>query len=267
VRVQDYHTFAANSIMKRIVFFGIAMITTSLIYGQDRIVKDMIAEDLEWGEGSIILTDQTEIMGLVKFNDKSGLLSYTEGNDSRSFTARSVLGFEFFDEKIGRQRVFYTLEYAGKEDQLKRPVFFEVLKDFNDFAVLAKTDPTEFEVKNYTSGAAINGIPIASSNGPTTTKMYYSQTVFILTPSGDLKPYVKLIHKIVDKDRGFWSDADRELTREKFKSKILDNDLLEKHFPEPGYSHMMDFVAENRLDLETKEDLIKALEYYKTIRN
>jgi len=119
------------------------LLTTSLLlccfsfgFTQDKISQELLP-DLEWGEGSIMLNDGTEKKGLIKYNDKEGgLVSYDQGAESHSYTARSILGFEFFDERLNRQRVFYTLEYEDDQTVGKRPMFFEVLKDLKTFAVI-----------------------------------------------------------------------------------------------------------------------------------
>lgn len=196
---------------------------------------------------------------MVRFNDKNGLVSFEAGRDNRSFTARSILGFEFFDEKVARQRIFYTVEYADKDEPLKRPLIFEVLMDLKDFAVLSKLDPVEVKQKVTSYNNVYNAITGVEE---LTTTVRLNETVYILLPSGDLKPYLKVSRKHID--RTFFNkllDTDRTSTQ------VVDNNLLKDYFPEPGYSKMIKYAQDSHLFLDDKEDLIKVLEYYKSISN
>ena len=99
--------------------------------------------------------DGSEAKGLLKYNDKNGLLSYENGSDSRTFTARNVVGFEFFDEGMRKQRIFYSFPYEDSQNNIKRPLFFEVIKEFESFAVLSKVDPLEIDHEPVSSPARI----------------------------------------------------------------------------------------------------------------
>ena len=94
----------------------------------------------EWYEGSLMTTDGTELKGLLWFNDNNGVLSFRTGEATRVFTARSVAGFEMFDENQQKQRVFYSLEYEDPDQPgAKRAYFFELLNDFGKFAGRCQT--------------------------------------------------------------------------------------------------------------------------------
>jgi hypothetical protein len=38
-----------------------------------------------WSEGSILLADNTELNGMIKYNDREGILSYNNGDNTRAF--------------------------------------------------------------------------------------------------------------------------------------------------------------------------------------
>ena len=107
-------------------------------FGQDVLVQSALPLSIEWSSGSAMTNDGTELKGLLKYNDKSGLLFYENRNDTKTLTARKVVGFEFFDEKLGKQRVFYSFPYEDSKNNIKRPLFFEAIKEFERFAVLSK---------------------------------------------------------------------------------------------------------------------------------
>lgn len=71
---------------------------------------DPLTPNVVWGDGSITLSNGDELRGLVGFNDSQGIVTFQAGNNSRSFVPRSITTFNFFDESVKRQRVFYSLE-------------------------------------------------------------------------------------------------------------------------------------------------------------
>ena len=94
---------------------------------------------------------------------------------------------------------------------------------------------------------------LITGSGGLTTKIYQDETVYVLTGDGEIKPYLKLTRKIVDR---------LSYDREKMKDKLLDRKILETYFPEPGYSSMKKFAEENDLEFGVKEDLITILNHY-----
>jgi hypothetical protein len=52
--------------------------------------KELLSNIKEWLEGSILLTDNSEISGMVKYNDREGMLSYYDGENTRVFGPLSV---------------------------------------------------------------------------------------------------------------------------------------------------------------------------------
>jgi len=245
--------------MKCLLSLIVSAFIVQNVHAQDKLSKEMMP-DIEWGEGSVMLNDGTELKGVVRFNDRNGLVSFENGSDKRSFTARSIIGFEFFDQIANGQRIFYTIEYEDpKNGNGKRPTFFEVLKDFKTFAVLAKMDPVEIKQKQNQGGGVSNGTMAIGIGGGTITKINQTETVYIMNPSGELKPYLTITRKVVDRSLFY----DRSVT----KNKIINDDLLKEYFVEPGYSKMIQYASEKKLNFDVKEDLLQILEYYKQIMN
>jgi hypothetical protein len=144
-----------------------------------------------------MLKDGTELKGgLVRYNDKSGILNYENGSDTRSLMPRSVVAFEFFDDSKGSQRIYYSLEADDEETGIKRYYFFEVLKEFKNFAVLSMIAPLEIEQR---SGRLTFNDPTfnATQNVP---RIEYTQmeTIYFMSRDGNLKPYLKIIEKDID---------------------------------------------------------------------
>jgi hypothetical protein len=54
------------------------------------------------------------------------------------------------------------------------------------------------------------------------------------------------------------------IDHKKSKAKKLDTDALES-YTAPNYEKLKDYAKENKLKFKKKEDLIKILEYYRTL--
>jgi hypothetical protein len=143
-----------------------------------------------WREGTITLGDRTELTGLIKYDDKTCILSYQNGDESRTFVAKSVLAFTFYDEATASDRKFYSLDFSDPEVGYSKMYFFEVIREYKKFAILSKTDPYEVRHKTRSSWSpTLSGI---YSSYETT---HYSQTstVFLMDDKGGLVPYVRQI--------------------------------------------------------------------------
>lgn len=207
---------------------------------------------IESGEGSILLSTGAELKGQIKLNDERGIVSITNDEVSKSYVARNVVGFEFYDIIQKRQRVYYSLQYIEEKDTVKRTFFFEVLRDFTDFAVISKVDPLAVKVKSGESGPTQmpNGFVMPSQSIGSSTVLKQTETVYFLGKDGLIEPYYKVIRKVVE---GRFVDRDRT------KRKVLDDTLIKKYFTEAQVEAMQKFSEENHLIFESKEDLIKIL--------
>ncbi len=91
------------------LFIVVASFFAENAHSQNVDINRMTAEDSEWNQGTITLTDGKIITGLVRLNTKTGLLGYESGASSKSFIARNALGFEYFDAVEIRKRRFLLL--------------------------------------------------------------------------------------------------------------------------------------------------------------
>jgi hypothetical protein len=208
----------------------------------------------EWFEGSIMTNDGEELKGLVWYNDNNGVLSFRDGDRARVFTARSVSGFEFFDENTDKQRLFYSIEYDDPDYQGGlRPYFFEVIKDFKTFAVLAKANPVETQVKS--SGGYLTPTPgLMSPVNSSYTEVSQTETIFFLNSKGKIEPYLKVIKKDFI-GRSFWDES-------KEKNKLVEPSLLAEYISKPVYEQLESYAKTNGLKFRNKEDFLQILDYY-----
>jgi hypothetical protein len=229
----------------------------SVSFAQVTIEEQLIAGP-EWFDGSVMLTTGRELKGLVKYNDRTDIVSLESGRESKSFTARHVKAFEFFDEVEARQRVFYAVDVEDRINNVRRPLFFEVLLDTKDFALISKIAPIRFERKEYTTPAMFN-----PATGSFTAGRYYgypstisqTETLFLFSKEGEIRPYLEIKEKEID---GMFYD------RSIVKNRVLDEDVL-KRYTRGHYGEVVTFAKENSLNLREKKDLISALSYYKKI--
>jgi hypothetical protein len=238
--------------MKLLLFLSLSFIS-HLSIGQP---SDAFAStDSEWNEGSILLKNGKELKGLLKYSHKSDLLSYENGSTSKSFTARQVTGFEFFDDVDQKQRVFYSAPYEDAKRDVQRQLFFELLMDFEGFAVLSKVAPVKLDKREYSTPAMFNPIAGSFSAGkyygyPSTISQ--TETIFLMSTDGLITPYLEITEKDID---GTFFD------RFKKRNKILNEEAL-KDYTENHYKQLLAFAKRNDLSLKVKGDLLKIFEYY-----
>jgi len=230
------------------------IVICTISYGQGDVAETMLPE-IPWTQGNLVLNDGTKLSGKLKFNDRVGLLAFEDGaGDNRSFTARTIATFEYQDEKVNRKRVFYSLEYEDPEREgSKRAFVFELLKEFDDYAVLSRFDP--MDVRQVVAPVSFTSMP---ATGSPRTIIDLAETVYILTREGDIQPIYRLSEFISD---GGVFDSERK------KRRMVDKMLL-PYFNDDAYFEMMEYVDEKELDIWAKEDFIKALTFYKeTLKN
>jgi hypothetical protein len=249
--------------MKYLSCLLVAVFSVFQAMGQDQKnpKMELLNDRMEWSDGSILLADNTELKGMVKYNDHEGILSYNNGDNTRAFGPRSVLGFEFFDESKQRQRVFYTLDYESPEDNVRKPLFFELLREYKTFSVLVKYDPVQTERKAVMWNNPMDNAAGAlnPSNNKTIRQTVVSQieTVYLMGLDGEIEAYFK--NKVEQNGmRSIFTGKD-----DRVKNKILDRDLLEKYTGAELYAKLTAYANENDLKFRTQDDLLKILDYHK----
>lgn len=218
---------------------------------------ELLNDKTGWSEGSILLSDNSQITGMVKYNDREGVLSYYDGDNKRVFGPRSVLGFEFFDDAQQRQRVFYTLDYEVQGS--KKPMIFEVLREFKTFAVLVKFDPvqSEYRTSTWSNPNTGRGYSSPGMSGGGRTVLTQTETVYFMGTDGEVEPYFQ---NTVEQNgmRSLFTGKD-----DRVKSKVIDRDLLEKYTGPELYAKLTAYAKETDLKFKTQDDLLKILDHHK----
>lgn len=226
------------------------------LFGQDKAAESILPVNLAWSEGSILTNEGAELFGLLRYNDKSGLLSYENGNRSSTYTARGVVAFEFFDNRTQLQRVFYSFPYEDAQG-IKRPLFFEIVMEFKDFAVLSKVDPIDISHKTVSTPGGFNPATNTITHGNnygTSIEISQTETIYLMDSETNIKPYVRIVETDID---GVFYD------RKRTKNKMLDNDLLEEFVGKEMNDRLVDFAKQHDLSFKDKNDLMKIFQNYR----
>ena len=249
-------SFLANARPTRHLIFIVFFACFHNSFSQHKAAQSLLAADLEWSDGSILTNDGKELVGVLRYNNKSGLVSFEQGNKSLTFTARGVVAFEFFDEKMQKQRLFYSFSYEDPKSQgVTRPQFFEALMEFKDFALLSKIDPIEIEHKDVYSAPfhETDGVYTRSYLG-SNVEVSQKEAIFLMSSDGTIMPYVRIEEIDID---GYLYD------RTKTKNKILDKNLLTDILGKDISGKLENFASENKLSFRDKNDLLQIFAYYK----
>lgn len=231
-----------------------------LVTAQD--LTELVTSKEEWFQGSILLNDESELKGLLLYNNKTGILSYQSGTISKSFTPRNVIAFEFYDEAKSKQRLFYSIEYEDDKTSSKRPFFFELVKDYGDFALVSRIDPLEVKKQRSTSDVLFNKTTPNALN-----PNLGSSTFFEETPRTIQLETVYLFDLINSK-----ANPIAEITNEYIERVLLDDktrvsDKLVgrkflKEFMGNRYSEVINYANDQGLELDNKKDLIMIFDYF-----
>ena len=184
-----------------------------------------------WLEGAIVLSDGTKDNGQVRYNDRTGVVSFASANKSASYNARNLVGFEFKDtEKIKRQ--FYSLHYQSPYNNSVVRQFFEVLREYRDFAVISRTaafgEKTPVEV-----------------------------TTVYLVKASDLMihPFMQVMEREVK-----WKLFDANKSQYRVLNSKLPKEIMGENFPK-----VKSFAKERKLQWHVKDSLIAILDYYDSL--
>lgn len=89
-----------------------------------------------WHKGNIYGSDGQNFSGLIKYDLENNLVQL-KSESIITFTASNVSNFEIYDEIFGGVRTFYSLPFSLNGDY-ETPIFFEVLTQGNDIALLCR---------------------------------------------------------------------------------------------------------------------------------
>jgi hypothetical protein len=203
------------------------------------------------GYGTVQNLDDEIAKGKITFNDNQGIVTVENDGESRSFTAKKAISFEFLDMELSRHRTFHVFDYTDKGTGFTNPAFFEVLGEFKSFAVLAKIDPVEVKPQKGIMPRA----PSTMVGSDHTEIAFQKETIFIMNDTGAIEPYLELREKEIE---GVYFDT------RSHRKKYIDKNLLQE-YTGTLYEEREAFASDNNLRFNVKEDLVKILAHYKIL--
>jgi hypothetical protein len=198
--------------------------------------------DGKWSEGKVTLLDGSALSGMVLYNTRTSLVSLEAGSISRSFSAKTAQGFEFFDQDSLKNRQFFSLRTKDPITDGETDAFFEVLRQYNAFAVLLKTDRLNVQVKRKTSAYA--------QQYQTGVEADQAETLFLLGESAGMQPVIEI-------KRFGRASGKKEFSKVKatFNEENLNLFLAGKQ------PDAMRYIDEKGLDLRKPADLLTLLDH------
>lgn len=226
--------------IKRVLTVLVVCVLPAVAHGQ----FDSLGLNTKWCEGIMVLNNNTELKGYIKHNDKLSLIKFKKNLDEEevSFAESSIITMEYFDPGQSRHRKFAAFRVKVEEAGWTGNVFFEIMFEFESFAVLSKREPVNPAIRARNNNYSTSYV-----------KVGYEQFERICLIGTDGKAEVLLIANEFERDR--WSSSSSKI-KHYFKKA-----LLVKHMG-PKWELVNTYVKKNKLRLKEKKDLMLALEYY-----
>jgi hypothetical protein len=252
----DDHFFYLYYLMRR-PFFKIPLVCLLVCVAAYSSAQKRRAQILQAkiasGYGTVENLEGEVFEGKVTFNDNVGVVTVAGNGESRSFTAKKAVSFRFDDQALSRRRIFHVFDYSDKETGFTNPAFFEVLGEFEAFAVLSKPDPVEVMPKKGIMPRAPSTMTMTSSDA--TKIAFQEETIFVMNDKGELEPYMVLTE--TETEGVFWDTRSNQ-------KRFVDSDLLQQ-YTGIHFEKLKAFAKANDLSFKAREDLVKILAHYKTL--
>jgi len=181
------------------------------------------------GQGKVQLIDGNVLGGLIYYSFQRSVIQVVKNEKSQGFTSDKVAYFEYLDEGFEKKRKFYSIPYDLDLNGFKENVFFEVIKELSNIA-LVKT-------QRY------NNFDLATGSFERLTEVLY-----FINDNGIIKPYVEIFHKL------------------KGQARMVIDDKALAFVTKKNYYKFQTFIKQEKLNKKKEEDLVKILEYFDQIR-
>ncbi|MCE2734232.1 MAG: hypothetical protein ACK5OS_08365 [Chryseotalea sp.] len=224
--------------------------------GNSQSLTDILIDN-NWYWGSVVLTDNTKLEGLINYNANTGIIRFQQESISKSLTARNVISFEYTDSYDDKRKRFFSLGFYINNKIGQQPVFFEVMGEYTDFALLVRADPVELNVSSNRNSHYFS-VTEEQEN------FQYLETeqkvrLYLFESKSDV------LHQIcVERSRFFEEDIfDKE--RKKVQANFVGHKFLKTWMGEK-YRFVEKYRRKNKLKYRFIADAVKILDYYASIR-
>lgn len=208
-----------KSLIKVVFTLALLFVGPLFLFAQDQFPSQI------WHKGTIYGTDGEVYQGFVKYDLENNLVQL-QAETIITYTASNVSHFEIQKATNDGLRSFYSLPYSPNGDN-ETPVFFEVLTEGNDLALLCR----EYIEANYKDTGTKGVVGMMPSNGPKTLTGY------------------KLAFD-------YYFFKDNEIQKYNLKKKDLFTFF-------PGYDKEINlYMRKNQLEHDERRDLVQVTAYY-----
>ncbi|MCU0383303.1 MAG: hypothetical protein MUF68_04480 [Cyclobacteriaceae bacterium] len=221
------------------------------LFGVD-LIKIFINED--WYNGKVLLDDNIELNGLVNYNPSTGLVRYKNEDETRSFAPKGIIMFTFYDSALKSNRLFYSLEYIEEASSLKKNHFFEVLKEYEDFALLYMVERANLSHKY------INTSDVFSNSYNTKTLSTEQRLNLCIFTYYNLR-IERIFVEDIENVEGNIFERERITSKYRFTGNKFFKDWMGNKFDE-----VEAYRTKNGIGRKSVEDLVKVVEFYVSIR-
>jgi hypothetical protein len=213
----------------------------------------ILEEEFLRGPGSVTLSDGSKISGMIAFNDNDAIVQVKNGEEVRTFSGKDIIAFDFMDQVNLEDRKFLVMEYADPETGQNEYSFFEILAEFEAFAILSKIDRVKAEPQRNVLGLPASPALVDKTN--TTIITSQTETIFFLNSDGEFQPFVKIVAR----------EFERVLIDSRQDKNYFINKKLFEQYTGIHYPALKKYIDENKLKLKIKEDFLQVVQEYKRL--
>lgn len=241
----------------------ITTLSVTSIFAQTRKEATHVLQNLDGDkrnyDGSIVMNDGSEQKGIISYNVRTAILSFNSDAKTGTYSARNVRQFEFFDPELNIDRLFYSMEYEMPDGGQPANQFFEIIRQYKDFAVIGKTDPVVFKKKR----TAFDVLIVDDVRRPNTIEVYYTTTFYFVSADLGIQAYLQFQVTDVERINDYIWDIFKD-RKERTRKEILDlqapKNLMGVH-----YKQVVAYARKNRLDWDEVDDLLAITDYYNSL--
>ena len=209
---------------------------------------DALKANSGWNAGILTLKDQTILEGFISHNEKLRSIKFKanlQDEAEMSYAEWSILSMKYFDKTISKTREFYTWEVEDDGSTIQGPAVYEVIMVLKNFVVLSR----KFAVLP-TSG-------IRDRKDVNSSKIEYDKVEKIFLAGQGSKAELVWLAAL----KGEGSKSSTSQVQPFFAADVM------KKYTASYWRDVKSFVKKERLDLDHKTDLMKALAYFQQLES
>lgn len=217
---------------------------------QQRVRKELI--DTPWRHGKITLTDGETLQGFVRYNEDTGLLSFSQKTDTITFTSKTIQAFSISDTTSIRE--FVSIEYNTDAYNGLKTSFFERIREYPSFAILSRIEPLVLYVPK--------GLEVTGHD----TRVDQIFTFYFASEDGKIIPFMR--HMFSKASPLPYLEPPHNTTRfvNDRKNLFFDKILFEKYIGKEQHKALKTFAKERKLKFTERPDFLTILKHYDEIR-